>query len=213
MPSIQNSSSVLNFLGTIGTTDRGDNVKLNNTAKAVIALSEYLIKTAQNNLNRSGSIASGRTSDSLKIREIEIQGTKMTSTVEIIWTGKFIDQGVRGVESGKGKYSFKTKYPNKKMATALLKWMRRRSVASKYTAHTKHSKNEPKNQQIKAMTRSADNLKSLAYAVSTNIKKKGIKPTYFFEKAIAATKKKSEKEYRQALKLDIIETLQTINLK
>jgi hypothetical protein len=93
------------------------------------------------------------------------------------------------------------------MATAILKWLRKRSVVSKYTPTTRRSTNEPKNQQIKKTVRSADNLKSLAYAVSVNIKKKGIRPTKFFTKAVEATKRKAKKEYAEALKLDIIETI------
>lgn len=204
MPGIQNSKSTLDFLGTIGNQDRGDGVTMNNTAMALVRLADFLIDKAANNLQSKGHVASGDTISSMNAGPIEVDGTKMFLDIEILKTYKFLDLGVKGTEGGTGKFKFKTKYANKKMALALLKWMRKRSISSKYKAI---SKNEQKNQRIKKMVSSAENLKRLAYAVSVSIKKKGIKPTYFFTKAVAATKAQSRKEFASAIKLDIIESL------
>lgn len=209
MPGIQNSKSTLDFLGTIGSTDRGDGVTLNHTAQALVNLADFLIDHAVNNLKAKANIASGATSDSMEANEIQIDGTKMYLDIKILSTYKFLDKGVQGTEGGSGKYKFKTKYPNKKMALAILKWLRKRSIALKYKAI---SKTERKNQRIKKMVNSSDKLKSLAYAVSTNIKKTGIRPTNFFTKAVTATKAQSKKEFSNALKLDIIDSLSNINL-
>jgi hypothetical protein len=211
MPGIQNSRSTLNFLGGLGTTDRGDNVKLNNTAKALVILSEFLIKTAQNNLNKGGNIASGATSDSMEARQIQVNGSKMSVEIEILSTYKFLDKGVRGVKSGTGKYSFKTMYANKRMKNAIKKWLLKRSIASKYKAI---SKTEAKNQEIKRKVtnaRNVDKMDAFAYAVAVSIKKKGIKPTMFFSKAVAATERKAKEEFAKAIKLDIVESIGELN--
>lgn len=204
--SIQNSQSILDFLGTIGSKDRGDGVSLNNTAKALVELADFMITTARNNLDKKGNMATGRTASSMKAVNIQTAAAKMSLDIEILSTYKFLDQGVKGVEGGTGKYAFKTKYPNKKMATAILKWLRKRGAGGR-TKDKAVSKNEAKNKRIYKKTSSADNLKSLAYATAASIKKKGIRPTKFFSNAVKATEKLQKQKYAKALKLDIIQTI------
>ena len=203
MPGIQNSKETLSFLDGLGSNDRGDKVEFNNVGAALVELADFLITTARDNMDKKGNTATGNTALSMMASDVFTNATKLQVNISIDSTYKFLDQGVKGVEGGTGKYQFKTKYPNKKMALAILKWVRKRGIATKYKAI---SKTERKNQRIKRMIKKSDNLKGMAYAISTNIKKKGIKPTYFFSKAIEATKKEQKKVYAEALKLDIIET-------
>ena len=203
MPGIQNSKGTLSFLDGLGTKDRGDKVEFNNVGAALVELADFLITEARGNMDKKGNTATGGTAKSMKASDVFTNATKLQVDISIDSTYKFLDQGVKGVEGGTGKYQFKTKYPNKKMALAILKWVRKRGIATKYKAI---SKTERKNQRIKRMIKKSDNLKGMAYAISTNIKKKGIKPTYFFSKAIEATKKEQKKRFADALKLDIIET-------
>ena len=203
MPGIQNSKGALDFLDGLGNYDTGDKVQFNNVSAALAELADFLITEARGNMDKKGNTATGGTAKSMKASDVFTNATKLQVDISIDSTYKFLDQGVKGVEGGTGKYQFKTKYPNKKMALAILKWVRKRGIATKYKAI---SKTERKNQRIKRMIKKSDNLKGMAYAISTNIKKKGIKPTYFFSKAIEATKKEQKKRFADALKLDIIET-------
>lgn len=205
MPGSQNSKSTLDFLSTIGSKDRGDQVTLSHTAQALVELAEFLISTATDNLDKKGNTATGDTISSMVARQIQITGTKMELDVEIKSTYKFLDQGVRGTEGGTGRYSFKTARAGKRMAMAIKSWLKVRRIASNYKAM---SKNEAKNKRIKKMVESADGkLTSLSYAIATSIKKKGIKPTKFFTNAVRDTKALQKKKYADALKLDIIESL------
>ena len=203
MPGIQNSKETLSFLDGLGSNDRGDKVQFNNISAALVELADFLITEARGNMDKKGNTATGQTASSMKAGPLQTNASKLQVDISIDSTYKFLDQGVKGVEGGTGKYQFKTKYPNKKMALAILKWVRKRGIATKYKAI---SKTERKNQRIKRMIKKSDNLKGMAYAISTNIKKKGIKPTKFFTKAIEATKKEQKKRFADALKLDIIET-------
>ena len=203
MPGIQNSNKTLSFLDGLGSNDRGDKVEFNNVGAALVELADFLITEARSNMDKNGNTATGQTASSMKAGPLQTNASKLQVDISIDSTYKFLDQGVKGVEGGTGKFSFKSKYPSKKMALAILKWMRKRGVATKYKAI---SKTERKNQRIKSLIKKSDNLKGLAYAISTNIKKKGIKPTKFFTKAIEATKKEQKKRFAEALKVDIIET-------
>lgn len=193
------------FLESIGTTDRGDSLPLGNCAKALVELAGFLIEEATNNLDKGGNTATGATASSMRAKDIIVNGTQFELDIEIASTYKFLNDGVKGVESGTGKYQFKTKRPNEKMAAAIRKWLRVRRVVSKYKAK---SKNEAKNKKIKKLVTSADGrLTALSYAIATNIKKRGIKPTKFFSKAVEATKREQKEKYAAAFKLDIIEAL------
>lgn len=202
----QNSKEVLDFLETLGSKDRGDNVTLGHTARVLGELAGFLIEEATANLQNKGHMATGETAASMKIVNVKANTNIMSLDVELLSTYKFLDQGVRGTEGGAGKYSFKTKYPSKKMALAILKWYRKRGAGGKIKYKAK-SKNEGKNQKLNRAIKNADNLKSLAYATATNIKKKGIEKTLFFSNAIKATKARQKQMYAKAFKLDIIESI------
>lgn len=206
MPDRVNSRSTLDFLGTIGSTDRGDGVKMNNTARALVKLADFLITEASENLDKTGHVATGATISSMKARDIEINGSRMELDVEIASTYKFLNDGVKGVKSGTGKYSFKNIHPSKKMALAILKWIKTRRVVTKYKAI---SNNEKKNKKIQKLSHGSDSQKSLAYAIATNIKKKGIRPTKFWTNAVKETQKQKGKIISEGFKLDIIETIGT----
>lgn len=205
MPGLQNSQQTLDYLGTIGTNDRGDNLPLGNCAKALVELAGYLIGEATDNLDKKGNTATGGTASSMVARDIVVNGTQFELDIEIASTYKFLNDGVKGVESGTGKYQFRTKRPGKKMMMAIKKWLKVRKVATKYKAK---SAGERKNQQIAKVVESVDGkLTGLSYAIATNIKKRGIKPTKFFSKAVDATKRRQKEVYAKAFKLDIIESL------
>lgn len=195
----QLAAAGLDFLGT---NDRGDAMPMNKTAETLVRMAGHLIGEAQNNLDRSGSTAKGELESSLHYEDVKFEGTKMFVNVLILDRYKFTEHGVNGVEKSQGSpYSFKTKFANKKMATALLKWMRVRGTrAMKYKAI---SKTERKDKAIKKRTAKADDLKALAYATSTSIKKNGIKKTLFWTKAIKSTEKEFKKEIAAGFKLDI----------
>ena len=203
MPGIQNSKETLSFLDGLGSNDRGDKVQFNNVGAALVELADFLITEARGNMDKKGNTATGGTASSMKAGPLQTNASRLQVDISINSNYKFLDQGVKGVEGGTGKFSFKSKYPSKKMALAILKWVKVRRVATKYKAI---SATEKKNQRIKNISAKADSQKSLAYAIATNIKKKGIKPTKFFTKAIEATKKEQKKRFAEALKLDIIET-------
>ena len=193
-------------LDGLGTKDWGDANDLTNTAKVLVDMAYNIISEAQKNLNRSGSTATGELESSMSISDIAINGSRMSCDVLIADRWEFTDQGVNGVEVNRGsKFSFKTKHPNKKMATALLKWVRKRGIRGQLAAKYRPiSKTETKDVKVTPKT---DNLKGMAYAMATNIKKKGIKPTKFFTKAIQSTEQKFADAIAEGVKLDIINSL------
>jgi len=197
-------SGVLSELGTI---DRGADLPLVNTAKTLVNMAAFLITEAQKNLNADGTNATGDLEESLHVENLAIDGSRMSVDVMILDRYKFVNDGVKGVKSGKGKYQFKTIFPNKKMATSILKWFRSGKMRTSSIRKPLGGKTEEKNIRLRDTVNKADDLKRLAYATSVNIKKHGIKPTKFFTKAVKKTEQEWKKELAKGFKIDIIESL------
>lgn len=207
MPGIPSGKKQLALagLGNLGNNDRGDKVTLSASAQVLVDMSEFLINEAINNLNKKGTVATGDLESSISSKDIQIDGSRLSIDIELLDRYKFIDEGVKGVEGGTGKYQFKTKRPNLAMQKSIKAWLRLRGRrATKYKAI---SRTERKDQGIARTRAKADSQDSLAWAVATSIKKKGIKPTKFFTNAVKATQREFKKELAAGFKLDIINSL------
>lgn len=167
-------------------------VKLNHIEKALYTLAAKFKTLAEDNLSVQDAVNSGKLGDSIQWDEVEFMGGKYTVSIKVLDYYKFIDQGVRGTESGssKGGFQFKSKYPSKKMMEAIRKWVIREGLK----VRTKPARNSPLGQERKGSRfKNVDKTSSLAYAIATNIKKKGIRGTDFFTDA----GKKIEKDFRE----------------
>lgn len=155
-------------------------------------------KAVQDNLEKTGSISSGALAEPSQ-PVITKFGTSYILNLGYPTGSKqleyydFINKGVKGYDSGSPSntpYSFKSPYPNRKMAANIFAWLNkaRKSVRKDSVATNKEgkiSKTETKRQALKKIVSEAENKKRLAYAISSSIKKKGIEPTKYIDNAIA----------------------------
>ena len=80
-------------------------------------------------------------------------------TSEDYWD--YVNSGVDGITVKHGSpYSFKTRFPNKKMAESIQGWMGNKGISD------------------------ASNYKSISYAIATKLKVKGIEPNHFVDKVL-----------------------------
>lgn len=101
----------------------------------------------------------------------------------------FVNKGVKGVggknarfKKNTGDYSFKSKKPGRALPSAIFSWLNRaRKSVTKYAPTTKL---QSKRKKLTKVLSDADNKKRLAYAISTNIKKNGLKATRYFDDAL-----------------------------
>jgi hypothetical protein len=153
----------------------------------------------QKNLDKSGSIASGKIGD-LAVPKINKFGTdyemmlgyEKSNPASVYY--KYVNKGVRGVGGVNQKpkrvasdtpYEYKTPYPNKKMATSILQWYKLgKAKTSSETQTKKLSTTQRKSKKLKQAVSKADSLKSLAYATAAAIKRDGLKTTAYFDNAI-----------------------------
>ncbi|CAB4153122.1 hypothetical protein UFOVP614_50 [uncultured Caudovirales phage] len=151
----------------------------------------------KDNLERSGSIATGKLAEPSQ-PVITKFGNQYTLNLGYPMDSKqieyydFINKGVKGYDSGtpgNTPYSFKSPYPNRKMAANIFSWLNnaRKSVRADSVATNKKGeidKSETKKQALKKILSESENKKRLAYAISSSIKKKGIEQTNYFDNAI-----------------------------
>jgi hypothetical protein len=155
----------------------------------------------QKNLDKSGSIASGKIGD-LVVPKV----TKFGNDYEM-YLGydkdnpasvyyRFINKGVRGAGGVNAKpkrvksdspYQYKTPFPNKKMANSILQWYKLgKAKASGETQKKKLTKTQTKSKKLKKVVDKATSLKTIAYATASAIKRDGLKTTSYFDNAVKA---------------------------
>lgn len=190
------------FLKTIGEQyDLIDPTEFPIAEQMLIFYGKQFNDEVQKNLNKSGSIASGKIGD-LVVPKV----TKFGNDYEM-WLGydkdnpasvyyDFINKGVRGAGGANARpkkvasdspYQYKTPFPNKKMATSILQWYRLGKAKTTSETQTKKlSKTQRKSKKLKQAVNKATSLKALAYATASAIKRDGLKTTAYFDNAIKA---------------------------
>lgn len=129
----------------------------------------------------------------------------------------FVNKGVKGADSSQSKsttspYSFKSKYPSKKMATSILLWVRQNANLGRREYQTKNlSKLQQKRKSFKRTVNKTNDFKSLAYAISTSIKTRGMKETLYFDNALKDTFAGFQDAMAVALGTDIRLTIRQLN--
>ena len=152
-------------------------------------------ETIRKNLEKSGSIASGGLAD-VSAPQIYQEGTNYVLGLGYPLGSKqmkyydFINQGVKGVGGKKakpnknsGKYSFKTPNPSYFMANAIARWLRdaKRKVSAD---RLDLSKVQKKRRKLSKMVDEATSRRKLSFAISSKVKRDGIRATYYFDRAV-----------------------------
>jgi len=164
-------------------------------------------QTIRKNLEKAGAISSG---DLLDVNAPIVYQDGDGYTLEVgyplgskqIKYYDFINQGVKGVggknakpKKASGKYSYKSRFPNRKMAAEIFSWLNK-ARKSLRADNLDLSKVQKKRRKLKKILSEADNKKRLAYAVSSAIKRDGIRATYYFDRAI---KENFGKDFKDSL--------------
>lgn len=179
-------------------------------------------KSITENLEAGGNISSGKLAD-VSVPIIRQNGSDYILQVgypvgsEQLKYYDFLNKGVKGVggknamlKNNSGKYSFKSKYPNRKMAASIFSWLNkaRKSIRAD---RVDVSNTQRRRRSLANVLDEATNKKRLSYAISSAIKRDGIKATYYFDKAI---EQNFGKEFKDALSIalggDIILQIRSI---
>jgi len=205
----------LSFLDTLGSSDKGDPLKLTTSQKALIEIAATFATNAGDNLNRVDSNSTGNLADSIVPLEPIINGKSVKVDIEVASYYKFVNKGVKGWADTKGSgspYSFKKPVSRKgsgpkssKMVTAVRKWLIREGLKTrdrtkkKVAISTRESK-----RQKKTFT---DTSTKTAIIISANIRKRGLRKTNFWDDAVKTLEQNIADKIGGAAKIDIINSL------
>jgi hypothetical protein len=190
------------FLQSIGESyDMIDPTEYPVAEQMLIYYGKQFNEAVRKNLDKSGSIASGKIGD-LVVPKISkfgndyemYLGYDSDNPASVYY--KFINKGVKGAGGVNAKpkkvksdspYQYKTPYANKKMATSILQWYRLgKAKASGESQKYKLSKTQRKSKKLKKIVDKATSLKAIAYATASAIKRDGLKTTSYFDNAVKA---------------------------
>ena len=162
----------------------------------VLAAANFILQV-QENLNQAGKIDTGTLASDIEKGEITNSGGVYSIDVGYAKGSKaakyydFVNKGVRGTRSGEpsdSPYSFKNDKPGLKMTSAIAGWYRRHATAGRRETQKKNlSSVQRKSKKLSKMVDANKRLRSLAYATAVNIKRRGLKKTGFFDKAVQNT--------------------------
>jgi hypothetical protein len=186
----QIETEMLQFLEGVATDQSYDLATRSIVDKYMLESAKAFIDRAKDNIRKKNLIASGDLESQLTFE------TEVGSDTYILYIGypaestaakyyDYVNKGVRGYTSGSPNsiYSFKSPFPNRKMAASIFSWANRLRIRDKYEAEAIKTKFGKKRARITKMISEAENKKRLAYAISSSIKKKGIKRSLFFDNA------------------------------
>ena len=173
-------------------------------------------KSVKLNLTKAKAIASG------ELYDVSVPIVRQTETGYVVEFGypinskaakyyDFVNKGVKGTQNKKsnsGVYAFKSPFPNRKMAASIYTWLNsaRKSVRSVQQPTTPIEK---KRTRLKKMLTDAENKRRLAYAISTKIKRDGLRATYYIDKAMKSV---FNADFRTAIG-DALDTEITIQIR
>lgn len=163
----------------------------------IILSAANFILNVQDNLTKANKIDTGGLFDKIAQGDLIKTATGYSITLGYPKGSKaakyydFVNKGVQGfkdqTKAPNSPYKYKSEYPKwgGEFHKAILGWYRRHaSFGRKETQTTNLSGLQKKRKKLIKMVDAEKNKKSLAYATAISIKRKGLKTTGFFDKAI-----------------------------
>jgi hypothetical protein len=172
-------------------------ISLNDLANTLTYLgSQYALNIAEEMGKAVSNGSTGKGADSIAISDVKIFGSTYTIEVNADEYIKFISEGVDGWggASKGGKYKFKSKGTPKAMVDSIKNWLIQGGNLNRIASKSNR----------KSITDAAtQQAKSTAFM----IKRQGIRPKKFIQKATDKTARLASEELGKALRVDIINNL------
>jgi hypothetical protein len=193
MPGLNINKSQKSYLNTIHLdqigTDKGSVAafELSEIDEVLLSLAALFKVSAENNLEASHSHSSGALTESIQFDKVKLMGGVYTLEIEVLEYFKFVNSGVNGLKVDHGSpYSFRNMGVSKSMLKSIRKWVIREGLK----VRVKEALSHPIGAENKGKPFSGvkgDEATQTAFVVSKGIKRNGLKPTFFWDKAAKTT--------------------------
>lgn len=214
MPSFsQSQAQFLNsgFVNTLGSQKIDyDGLELTAIAGTLVQVAAQFANNAVDNLQKADRISTGHLADSIKPTKLQVSGSKLQVDITVAEYYKYVDHGVKGWAGTNGDSTFQFKKPSGKsgqktsaMVTAIRKWVIKEGLKQRNNKYKPISKRESKRGK-KTFT---DTSTKTAIIIAALIKKRGLKKTNFWSKAVKSLKKDIKNSFGKAMAIDVTESL------
>jgi len=147
----------------------------------------HIIKALTQNLRDADKDQPGKLIQSIDVN-IEVNGLAISFALSMEDYWKFVDEGVQGTDSGAITSQYKFKKGGKRIPLdAIKKFIGARGISPSHNIKRGKQLSTLKNKKIKKVVNKINKQKDLdsaAWAIGSVIKKRGVKPTYFFSDVI-----------------------------
>jgi hypothetical protein len=201
---VQHEALADGFIDLIGTdTDNFEPVELSDTANTIVQLAAAYVDLISNQIDEKDVASSGKLQNLITPTNVEFNGTTYSIGINAPFYASYQDEGVNGwAVNRNSRFTFKTRgvNPDGEMVKSIKQWIQREGASARNVKQSV-SKREAKGRRMPDATTRA------AVRASYFIKRKGIKPTYFWKEATNEFLVLIEKELGIAIKIDVINNL------
>jgi len=157
----------------------------------VAGVAAQFVLAVRENIDRMGKVDRGGLIDGVSAGEITRNGSKVTVEIgydksdpaALYWD--YVNQGVKGLDSDEpsgSDYRFRTRKVHPVMADAIFQWVKKNNISAQNEDQRRNiSALQQKRKDVKAL---GDPRMGMAYAIATNIKRRGLPYTGFWDKAV-----------------------------
>lgn len=198
-----NNGRLDDLLDNINGVESYEVVKFDDLANTLAYVAALYVDKLAVELNNADATSSGKLSDKTIALDVQVFNTIYSVEIQTLSYAKFIDEGVSGWANDRGsQYSFKSKGvdPNGPMVKSIKDYLRREGKMAKANFRA-ITKKETKRKNITDVSTKA------AITAAYMIKRQGIEPTHYWQKATKSITDVVAKEFAAALKVDIINNL------
>lgn len=202
------------FLNSLGSSDKGEPLQLNATEKVLVEVVSEFAEEARNNLNKADRVSSGHLSDSIVVLDPQVIGKAISIEVEVANYYKFVNKGVKGwSDKSRSGSPYQFKRPSGKsgaqssaMVTAIRKWVIKEGLKTKDKSKNIRKFPVSERERKRGQSKFQDSSTQTAIIIAANIKRRGLKKTGFWDKAVEKLDKTIEERVGEAMVIDILNT-------
>lgn len=198
MPGLNIGNAQAEYLKTLHLDEIGqgknvvEGVRLSEVEKALLSAAAFFKVSAEDGLNESNAVSSAALGESIQFDKVKYFGGAYSVEISVLDYFKWVNSGVNGLKKKHGSpYSFHNMGVSKNMLKEIRKWVIREGLK----VRTKEALHKPIHQEKKGKPFSGlknDEATKAAFVVSKAVKRNGIKPTHFWDKAVKATAKEMQ---------------------
>lgn len=201
---VQHEALADGFIDLMGTdTENLETVELSDTAKTIVQLAAAYVDLISTKIDEKDVASSGKMQNLITPTNIDFDGTTYSIGINAPEYASYQDEGVNGwAVNRNSRFSFKTRgvNPDGDMVKSLKQWIAREGASARNVKQSVSSR-EARGRTMKDATTRA------AVRAAYMIKRKGIKPKYFWKEATNEFLVLMENELGVAIKIDVINNL------